>query len=43
MRPFCKKASIQYGTVAWDEKIDFDPHRLYAESKELMLLMQAEN
>ncbi len=33
---FCSKAKIEYGTVVWDEEIDFDPDRLYLESKELI-------
>lgn len=32
---FCDKATVQYGTVVWNEEIDVDPDRLYLESKEL--------
>lgn len=30
---FCNKARVFNGTVVWDENIDFDPDRLYLESK----------
>ena len=30
---FCKKVKAYMGTVAWDEKIDFDPDTLYLESE----------
>jgi hypothetical protein len=32
---FCSKATVQYGTIVWDEEIDIDPDRLFLESKEL--------
>ncbi len=34
---FCKKASVFNGTVVWNEEIDFDPDRLYLESKTLTI------
>jgi len=33
---FCSKALIKYGTIVWNEEIDFDPDRLYLESEELI-------
>ncbi|MDQ6814772.1 MAG: DUF2442 domain-containing protein [Bacteroidota bacterium] len=33
---FCSKAKVKYGTVVWGEEIDFDPDRLFLESKELI-------
>ena len=29
---FCRKVSIQNGTVVWNDEIDLDPDRLYLES-----------
>lgn len=33
---FCSKAVVKYGTVVWNEEIDFDPDRLFLESKKLV-------
>ena len=30
---FCSKATVQNGTVVWNDEIDIDPDRLYLESK----------
>lgn len=30
---FIKKAHVQYGTIVWNNEIDFDPDALYLESK----------
>jgi hypothetical protein len=30
---FCKKLRVINGTVAWNDDIDFDPDRLYLESR----------
>lgn len=31
----CRKVKVMNGTVSWSEDIDFDPDRLYLESKSL--------
>ena len=33
---FCKKAKVFNGTVVWNNDTDFDPDRLYLESKTLI-------
>ena len=33
---FCKAAFVKFGTVMWDDEIDFDPDRLYLEGKKLV-------
>ena len=33
---FCKKAKVAFGTVVWDDVIDFGPDTLYLESKPYM-------
>jgi hypothetical protein len=30
---FCKTVFVRFGTVMWDDEIDFDPDRLYLEGK----------
>jgi hypothetical protein len=30
---YCRKAKVLWGTVAWDETVDFDPDTLYLESE----------
>ena len=32
---FCKNVKVVAGTVSWGDEIDFDPDRLYEESKAL--------
>lgn len=32
---FCSKATVQNGTVVWNNEIDIDPDRLYLESRSL--------
>jgi hypothetical protein len=32
---FCAKVHVQNGIVSWSNEIDFDPDRLYLESKSL--------
>ena len=34
---FCRKAKVVNGTVIWNDDIDFDPDRLYLESKSLII------
>ena len=33
---FCRKVKVINGTAAWNEDVDFDPDRLYLESKHLI-------
>lgn len=33
---FCQKAKVFNGTVVWNDEIDFDPDRLYLESKKVL-------
>ncbi len=34
---FCSKATVQNGTVVWNDEIDIAPDRLYLESKNLSI------
>lgn len=33
---FCREAKANFGTVVWNDEIDFDPDLLYLESKRLI-------
>jgi hypothetical protein len=32
---FCSKATVQHGTVVWNDEVDMDPDRLYLDSREV--------